>query len=205
MSRWKVLIDTVPSHPGSLKTVSHSQSYEGSKFPRAGHPNLSPLPPANFRPSPWSKNLEKTTKVSKIDPLQIRQAAISPNKSSEIRETGDVRAKLIPNFPHISPQLPAIFRVKSVAVESSKQALSVATSSAQNGTVCTNLRDWPAGTSILRNLANTRPFTRPACNRIASIKPVYRDIDHRKWWCYERSTRVGLPQMGNARTPRGTL
>ena len=35
MSRWKALIEAVPSHPGSCKTVAYSQSYEGSKFPAA--------------------------------------------------------------------------------------------------------------------------------------------------------------------------
>ena len=40
------------------------------------------------------------TLIIEINPLQIRQAAISPNKKSEIRETRDFRAKLIPNSPY---------------------------------------------------------------------------------------------------------
>ena len=51
-----------------------------------------------FRPKYRSKKLEnEKIEGTKIDPLQIRQAAISPSESSEIRETGDFRSKLIAN------------------------------------------------------------------------------------------------------------
>jgi hypothetical protein len=45
---------------------------------------------------------------------------------------------------HIFANTPA-FGVKLVALERSKQALSVATSNAKNGDVCTELRGWAAG------------------------------------------------------------